>query len=544
MSVPTPDSPQPLVLDVAIVGAGFAGMYMLHRARSAGLNVRAFEAGGGVGGTWYWNRYPGARCDIESVEYGYSFSEELQQDWSWSERYSTQPEIERYANHVADRFDLRRDIRFDTRVIAAIFDDATQRWSISTDRGDHVDAQFLVMATGCLSSTNTPSFPGLECYRGSTYHTGRWPKDPVDFTGLRVGVIGTGSSGVQSIPEIAAQAAELYVFQRTPSYSLPSSNGPLHPEEVADVKAHYPEIRAANRQMPAAAGARFALARSESILDADPVERERVLEAAWTEGGFSFMRCYPDLTATREANRIAADFVRRKIRAAVDDPAIADLLTPEIPLGCKRIIIDSGYFETFNLPHVHLVDVRHSPIEAITADGLRTADASYALDAIVFATGFDAMTGSLLAVDIRGREGVSLREAWAAGPRTYLGLGVAGFPNLFTVSGPGSPSVLTNMIISIEQHVDWISDCIEYLRRKGLASIEAMDSAQEDWVLHVNSVASGSVLTDPTCNSWYLGANVPGKARVFMPLLGFPPYVEKCDQVARRDYEGFVLRRH
>jgi cyclohexanone monooxygenase len=535
-------SPTPATLDAVIVGAGFAGMYTLHRLRSAGLSTRVFEAGGGVGGTWYWNRYPGARCDVESVEYGYSFSEELQQEWEWSERYSTQPEIERYANHVADRFDLRRDIQFNTRVTAAHFSDETRRWRVTTDRGDTIDAQFLIMATGCLSNANTPDFPGLATFTGTTYHTGRWPHEPVDFTGKRVGVIGTGSSAVQSIPIIAEQAAELYVFQRTASYSLPSTNGPLDPAEVAEIKAHYPEIRAANQLMPAASGSRFKLARAESILEADPDDRARVLEAGWTEGGFSFLRTYPDVIVTPQANKIAADFIRAQIRSIVRDPATAELLSPRIPVGCKRIIIDTNYYETFNLPNVHLVDIKDAPIQAITPTGLRTADASYDLDAIVFATGFDAMTGALLNVDIRGRSGASLRTAWAAGPRTYLGLGIAGFPNLFTISGPGSPSVLTNMIISIEQHVNWITECVDYMRRNRVASIEATPAAQEAWVEHVNAVAGQTIFTDPTCNSWYLGANIPGKARVFMPLLGYPPYVEKCNQVAAAGYEGFELR--
>jgi len=531
-----------VTLDAIVVGTGFAGMYMLHRLRCAGLSTRVFEAGDGVGGTWYWNRYPGARCDVESVEYGYSFSEELQQEWEWSERYSTQPEIERYANHVADRFDLRRDIQFNTRVTAASYSDETQRWHVSTDRGDTIDAQFLIMATGCLSNANTPDFAGLATFTGTTYHTGHWPHEPVNFTGKRVGVIGTGSSAVQSIPIIAEQAAALYVFQRTASYSLPSTNGPLDPAEVAEIKANYPEIRAANQLMPAASGSRFKLARTESILQADPDDRERVLEAGWTEGGFSFLRTYPDVILTPEANKIAADFIRTQIRGIVCDPATAELLSPRIPVGCKRIIIDTNYYETFNRPHVHLIDIKRAPIEAITPTGLRTAETTYDLDAIVFATGFDAMTGALLNVDIRGRDGASLRTAWAAGPRTYLGLGIAGFPNMFTISGPGSPSVLTNMIISIEQHVNWITECVEYMRRNRVASIEATPAAQEAWVEHVNAVAGRTIFTDPTCNSWYLGANIPGKARMFMPLLGYPPYVEKCNQVAAAEYEGFMLR--
>jgi cyclohexanone monooxygenase len=443
---------------------------------------------------------------------------------------------------VADRFDLRRDIQFDRRVTAAHFDDDTQRWRMTTDRGDVADAQFLIMAAGCLSSANTPDFPGRDTFTGETYHTGRWPHEPVDFTGKRGGVIGTGSSAVRSIPLIAEQAAALYVFQRTASYSLPSTNGPLDPADVAQIEADYPTIRAANQLMPSAAGARFKLARNESILEADPDHRARVLEAGWTEGGFSFLRTYPDVILTPEANSFAADFIRNQIRSIVRDGTTAELLSPRIPVGCKRIIIDTNYYETFNLPHVCLIDIKHSPIDAITPTGLRIGDTNYDLDAIVFATGFDAMTGALLNVDIRGKHGTLLRSAWADGPRTYLGLGIAGFPNRFTISGPGSPSVLTNMIISIEQHVNWIAECALYMRRNRVASIEATVPAQEAWVEHVNAVAGRTIFTDPTCNSWYLGANIPGKARVFMPLLGYPPYVEKCNQVAAAGYEGFELR--
>jgi cation diffusion facilitator CzcD-associated flavoprotein CzcO len=527
-------------LDVVIVGAGFAGLYTLHRMRQAGRSARIFEAAGGVGGTWYWNRYPGARCDVESLEYSYQFDEDLQQEWHWSERYSTQPEILEYLNHVCDRFDLRGDIRFDTRVTTATFDEGASRWRVRTDQGDDVSAQFVVMATGCLSSANTPDIDGLATFAGDVFHTGQWPHEPVDFSGKRVAVVGTGSSGIQAIPVIAEQAAELFVFQRTASYTMPSSNGPLDPDEETSIKADYAGFRARNSLMPAALGSQWE-GNTDSVLAVDDDTRERAFEQGWQKGGFAFLRSYPDLLLSHEANKHAADFARAKIRSIVHDPAVAELLSPQIVVGCKRPCIDSGYYATFNLPHVHLVDVSTAPIDTITEHGLRVGDDEYEVDAIVFATGFDAMTGSLLRVDIRGRDGAALRNVWAAGPVTYLGLGVAGFPNLFTVSGPGSPSVLTNMVVSIEQHVNWIADCIDYLGAHGYRSIEATPEAQHAWVEHVNGIAAMTLFNDPGCNSWYLGANIPGKTRVFMPLIGFPPYVEKCDDVVANDYEGFAL---
>ncbi len=543
--------------DVVVVGAGFAGMYMVQRVREQGFSVRAFETGDGVGGTWYWNRYPGARCDVESLEYSYQFSEDLQQEWSWSERYSGQPEILRYANHVADRFGLRRDIEFCRRVVSADFDGRSSTWRLGvapTDGGraarsgagadsdgaptETVSARFVIMATGCLSTTNRPGFPGLDDFEGATYHTGAWPHENVDFTGLRAGVIGTGSSAIQAIPLIAEQAARLYVFQRTPNYSIPARNQPMDPAREAEVKAEYRAFRERNRLMPAGLGADMNPLH-DSALDVDEAERRRRFEERWEYGGFSFMASFADMLQSREANDTAAAFVREKIGSIVEDPATAELLCPRNVIGCKRICLDSGYFETFNRSNVTLVDVSSAPIERMTKTGLRTGDRDYELDAIVFATGFDAMTGALSRIDIRGRDGRSLREKWAEGPRAYLGLGMAGFPNLFVITGPGSPSVLSNMLPSIEQHVDWIADCLDYLRDRGHAAIEASAEAEEDWVAHVAEVASATLY--PTCNSWYLGANVPGKPRVFMPYLGFPPYVEKCDQVAANDYEGFEL---
>jgi cyclohexanone monooxygenase len=528
------------MLDAIVVGAGFAGMYMLHRLRGLGLTARVYEAGKGVGGTWYWNRYPGARCDVESMDYSYSFSEELQQEWRWTERYAAQPEILRYANHVADRFDLRRDIQFETRVRSAVFDEASSRWTIETDRGDRVSARFCIMATGCLSEPQVPDFKGIETFEGKWYHTGQWPHEGVDFTGLRVGVIGTGSSAIQSIPIIAQQAAHLFVFQRTPNYSMPAQNAPLDPEYERSVKAHYADFRREARESRVG----FVVERSgDSALAVPAEEREREYEKRWRRGGLGFSAAYTDLLVSKEANDSAAEFFRAKIRSIVRDPAVADLLCPrDYPLGTKRLCVDTGYYATFNRDNVTLVDVRTAPIEAITPTGVRTSKAEYAVDALVFATGFDAMTGALLDIDIRGRGGRPLREEWAAGPRTYLGLAIAGFPNLFTITGPGSPSVLSNMIVSIEQHVDWIADCLTYLGRHGHASIEATPEAQEAWVRHVDEV--GHMTLYPLAKSWYMGANIPGKPRVFMPYIGgVGAYRQKCNEVAAKGYEGFALGR-
>ncbi len=508
---------------------------MLHRARELGLSARVFEAGSGIGGTWFWNRYPGARCDIESLEYSYQFSEPLQQEWEWSERYASQPEILRYLDHVADRFDLRRDIQLETRVVAATFDEAAGRWEVRTGAGS-VSARFCIMATGCLSQANTPRFAGLDAFEGATYHTGRWPHEGVDFGGQRVGIIGTGSSAVQAIPLIAREADRLFVFQRTPSYTIPAHNAPLDPSVQRQVKADYAGFRGRNAQLPF--GANFPPS-EVSALGRTPEERRREYEARWQRGGLGYITAFRDLLYDREANDSAAEFVRAKIRETVRDPKVAAALSPRQVVGCKRLCVDTGYYETFNRPNVTLVDLREAPIEEITPKGLRTRSREYELDCIVFATGFDAMTGSLLGIDIRGRGGRTLREKWAEGPRTYLGLGTAGFPNLFIVTGPGSPSVLSNMVPSIEQHVDWIARCIGTLRERGVERIEATAEAEDAWVAHVNEVAAATLF--PSCNSWYLGANVPGKPRVFMPYLGFPPYVQKCDEVAAKGYAGFAL---
>ena len=524
--------------DAVVVGAGFAGLYMLHRLRGLGLSARVFEAGGGIGGTWYWNRYPGARCDVQSMDYSYSFCDELQQEWRWTERYSAQLEILRYAEHVADRFDLRRDIQLDTRVTAAHFDEATLHWHIETDRGDRVTAHFCIMATGCLSTARIPAFPGLESFAGQTYHTSHWPHTNVDFTGQRVGVIGTGSSAIQSIPIIARQAASLVVFQRTPNFSVPAWNAPLDPEYERQVKADYAEFR---RQARESRVGFVVPVTGQSALAVAPEERQREYESRWQRGGLGFAAAYTDLLTQQEANDTATEFFRAKIHGIVRDPAVAEALVPkDYPLGTKRICVDTDYYDTFNRDTVTLVDLRCEPIEAITPRGVRTQATEYAFDSIVFATGFDAMTGALLNIDIRGRAGSTLREKWADGPRTYLGLAIAGFPNLFTITGPGSPSVISNMMVSIEQHVDWIADCLAHMGEGEFHLIEATPEAEDAWVAHVNEVANATLY--PLAKSWYTGANIPGKPRIFMPYVGgVGAYRKRCDEIAAGNYEGFTL---
>ncbi len=534
LSNPSPSAPT--AYDAIVVGAGFAGLYMLHRLRGLGLSARVIEAGSGPGGTWYWNRYPGARCDVVSIEYSYQFSPELQQEWQWSERYATQPEILRYVEHVAARFDLRRDIQFNTRVVAAHFDEAASRWRIRLDPGTELTARFCIMATGCLSSANLPQIAGRDSFKGPTYHTGHWPHGGVDFSGQRVGIIGTGSSALQSIPLIAEQAAHLHVFQRTATYAIPARNAPLDPNQAAQIKADYAAYRAHNWQQPF--GVDFNQ-REESALTVSVAEREKEYEARWQRGTLGFLAAFSDLLIDPVANDTAAEFIRQKIRTIVKDPAVAAILSPQQVVGCKRLCLDTNYYATFNRPNVTLVDVSAHPITAITPQGLRIGDTDYTFDCLIFATGFDAMTGALEKIDVRGRAGLPLKEKWQAGPRTYLGLATAGFPNLFTISGPGSPSVLSNMLPTIEQHVNWIAECIAYVNGRGMREIEASVSAEDSWVEHVNAVAHTTLY--PHCNSWYLGANIPGKPRIFMPYIGVPPYVEKCNQVAANGYEGFAL---
>ena len=525
--------------DAVIVGAGFAGMYMLHKLRQAGLSARVFETGDGVGGTWYWNRYPGARCDVESLEYQYGFSDEIQKGWTWSERYSAQPEILRYQNYVADKLDLKRDIQFSTRVTSATYDEANALWSVTTDKGDTVQARFCIMAMGCLSAARVPDFEGVRDFKGPTYHTGDWPHQGVDFTGKRVGVIGTGSSAVQSIPLIASQAKHLTVFQRTANFTLPAGNRPLDAAEAAASKQTLMDDR---KHALTTAGGLICFEYNETLAaDMDPDVLQKELDDRWHLGGFAFLGAYADLMADKAANDLAANYARSEMRARVKDPVVAETLLPnDHPVGVKRLCLDTGYLETFNEDHVELVDVRKNPITKITAKGVQCGGKEYDVDAIVFATGFDAMTGAILGVNITGRKGEKLKDKWAAGPRTYLGLGSSGFPNLFFITGPGSPSVLSNMIVSIEQHVDWITACLKRMTSGNLRVIEVNRDAEDTWVAHVNEVAATTLY--PQANSWYMGVNIPGKPQVFMPYPGgVGIYGEKLAEVANADYDGFAL---
>jgi cation diffusion facilitator CzcD-associated flavoprotein CzcO len=527
--------------DTLIVGAGFSGLYQLLCLRDRlGLSARILEAGDGVGGTWYWNRYPGARCDSESHSYAYYFSDELLQEWTWSERYPEQPEILRYLNHVTDRFDLRRDITFGARVVAASYDESENRWHVRTENGDHYEATYLITAVGCLSSANIPDIPGLDSFKGAWYHTGQWPHEGVDFSGKRVGMIGTGSTGIQAAPVIAETAAHLTVFQRTANYSIPARNAPLSDEFKRWAKENAAELRMIMHETPN--GHPFRI-ENRSAHDVSEEERRAIYEAAWEKGGLQFRAAFRDLLIDKAANDTAAEFLKQKIREIVKNPGTAEKLANiDHPFATKRPPIDTGYFETFNRDNVTLVDVRANPIECITPDGIRTRDGiEYKLDIIVFATGFDAMTGPLLRMNIRGRDGLTLSEAWRAGPRTYLGLQIAGFPNLFTITGPGSPSVLCNMPVAIEQHVEWITACIDHMRRHGFARIEPTPEAVDRWVDHVNEAANATLM--PLAgHSWYLGANVPGKPRVFMPYAGgMARYRETCAGIAANGYEGFRL---
>jgi len=528
-------------LDAVVVGAGFAGLYALYKLRDVmGMEVQVYETGDGVGGTWFWNRYPGARCDSESYYYCFSFDEDLAQEWEWSGKYPEQPEIERYLNHAADRFDLRRNIQLSTRVTSAQFDDAANRWVVGTEHGERVSARYLITAVGCLSAANIPEIPGRGSFQGESYHTSNWPKDGVDFTGKRVGLIGTGSTGIQATPVIAAEAGHLTVFQRTPNFTVPARHAAFLAEDQARIKENYAAIFARTRESPAGFPY-FPIDRETMSVSAE--ERQKVLEGLWEEGGFKFMwGGFSDLLINPVANEIASEFIRNKIRDTVKDPETAELLCPtDHPYGSKRPPIDTDYYVTFNRDNVKLVDIRSAPIEAITPSGLRTGDAEYELDIIVFATGFDAMTGSLIKIDIQGADGRRLADAWADGPRTYLGLQVAGFPNLFTITGPGSPSVLVNMPVAIEHHVDWIADCIERMRKQGETRIEATEDAQDSWVEHVAEVSEQSLMAQ--ANSWYVGANIPGKPRVVMPYAGGQPlYRERCAAVVDADYEGFEFR--
>ncbi len=527
--------------DAVVVGAGFAGMYMLYRLREMGLSVQVFESGSGVGGTWFWNRYPGARCDVQSLDYSYSFSEELQQEWEWSERYATQPEILGYANHVADRFNLKEHIAFDTKIISANYQDSSKKWLVTTEKGETHTSQFCILATGCLSVPKAIDIEGIENFAGESYYTSSWPREEPHFGGKRVAVIGTGSSAIQTIPVVAEQASSLTVYQRTAAFSQPAKNRTLDREEVRVFKENYQKHREASKH------SLFGVPdkpMAQSALEVDEKTRNKVYEDAWREGTLiSLYQSFNDLLFDKEANDTAAEFVHRKIREVVKDPATADALCPdEFPIATKRACLDSGYYQCFNQPHVSLVDLKKNPVERVTEKGIKTTDQEREFDAIIYATGFDAMTGAILGVEIKGSNEISLREKWFAGPKSYLGLGVSGFPNLFLITGPGSPSVMSNMIVSIEQHVDWIADCIKHMQTEGLSTIEPDSTAEQEWVDHVNDVANATLF--PSANSWYMGANIPGKPRVFMPYIGgCGVYREKCDSVAAKNYEGFVLNR-
>ncbi|NNE72898.1 MAG: NAD(P)/FAD-dependent oxidoreductase, partial [Acidimicrobiales bacterium] len=528
-----------LDLDVVVVGAGFAGLYLLHRLRGMGFRTMVVEAADDIGGTWYWNRYPGARCDIESVDYSYSFDPELEQEWEWSERYATQPEILRYLNHVAERHDLRRDIRFQSKVNSARWQDDSSTWKIGIDDGTELVCRWFVMATGCLSQPKTIDIEGVDRFTGPTYSTSRWPHEGVDFTGMKVGVIGTGSSAIQSIPLIAEQAAELTVFQRTANFSIPAHNGPIPPERLAAIKARYPEYREEARWTR---GGVVRPPATEGVFMVDEAERLARMEAAWAEGNLiGFLGIFSDTAIDPVANEVVAEFVRNKIRGIVDDPDTAEILCPkDYPFGTKRLCLDTDYYATFNQPHVHLVDLRQDPFSTITETGIDTASRSFDFDAIVFATGFDAMTGAIVAVDITGKDGVELKDKWDHGPVTYLGLTVTDFPNFFAITGPQSPSVLSNMAVSIEQHVEWVSDTIAAMREQGFTAIEPTPTAEAGWQQHATDCADLTLISQ--ADSWYVGANVPGKPRVVLPYLGgVDGYRQVCNDVVEQGFLGFEL---
>ena len=529
-------------LDAVVIGAGFAGLYMVYRLREDGLSVHGFERGDGVGGTWYWNRYPGARCDSEIMYYSFSFLSDLEQEWPLTERYPGQPDILRYLEEVASRLDLRKDFTFGAEVTAVEYDEATHLWTLRTAQGHVATARYVVTAVGCLSAANYPEFPGAEQFQGLSLHTGNWPREPVDFTGKRVAVIGTGASGIQAIPVIAEQAAELTVFQRTAQFTIPAENGPLDQDFVSLWKQNYPEWRRRARHslagFPYTASVTYAL-------EVSAEERRAAFEAAWGAGGFTFLSgTFRDLVMTEEANATAADFVRSKIDEIVHDPAVAAMLKPHgFPIGTKRLPLDTNYYETFNRPNVTLVDLKQTPVTELTTTGITTSAGHHEVDVIIYATGFDAMTGALSRIDVRGRDGISLGEFWASeGPLSYLGLAVAGFPNLFTIQGPGSPSAATNFVAALEQHVEWIGDCIAHLRDRGIRTIEATATAQQEWIDHATSLVAPTVLVHPSCNSWYNGGNVPGKKRMYMGYTGgIPEYRRRCDEIAAGGYTGFKL---
>ena len=527
-------------VDVVVVGAGFSGLYLLYRLRKAGFSTRVFERGGDVGGTWYWNRYPGARCDVESLQYSYSFDEQLQQDWHWPEKFSAQPDILAYANHVADRFNLKKDIEFNIEVKASWFDENLKTWKITTNTGEEINAQYFIMATGCISTTQIPNIKGLSDYVGNTFHTGDWPHEEVDFSGQSIAVIGTGSSGIQSIPVLAKQAKKLTVFQRTPNYSIPSQNEPMTKKYERSWKDVYSERR---KEMRYSAHGSLKDLNDVPALSVDEDQRQELYTKRWAIGGTGFLGSFNDLLTNANANYTAAEYVRQQIKRVVKDKETAEILCPRsYPIGTKRICIDTGYFETYNRENVKLVDISKKPIQRLVTDGIIVDDQLYPFDSIIFATGFDAMTGSIFNVDIKGRDGLALKEKWNAGPKTYLGLMSASFPNLFMITGPGSPSVKSNMIMSIEQHVDLVIETLLSMRRRGLSVVEPELEAENKWVDHVQEVANKTLF--PQANSWYMGANIPGKPRLFMPYIGgVGAYREICEEIVANNYRGFKFEK-
>ena len=527
-------------VDVVVVGAGFSGLYLLYRLRKAGFSTRVFERGGGVGGTWYWNRYPGARCDVESLQYSYSFDEQLQQDWHWPEKFSAQPDILAYANYVADRFDLKKDIEFNVEVKGSWFDENSNRWKITTNTEEEINSQYFIMATGCISTTQIPNIKGLSDYIGNTFHTGDWPHEEVDFSGQSIAVIGTGSSGIQTIPVLAKQAKKLTVFQRTPNYSIPSQNEPMTKKYERSWKDVYSERR---KEMRYSAHGSLKDLNDVPALSVDEDQRQELYTKRWAIGGTGFLGSFNDLLTNADANYTAAEYVRQQIKRVVNDKETAEILCPRsYPIGTKRICIDTGYFETYNRENVKLVDISKKPIQRLVADGIVVDDQLHPFDSIIFATGFDAMTGSIFNVDIKGRDGLALKDKWNAGPKTYLGLMSVSFPNLFMITGPGSPSVKSNMIMSIEQHVDLVTETLLTMRSKGLSVVEPELEAENKWVDHVQEVANKTLF--PQANSWYMGANIPGKPRLFMPYIGgVGAYRQICEEIVANNYRGFKFEK-
>jgi len=522
--------------DAIIIGAGVTGLYQLYRLRELGLSVRVFEDGSGVGGTWYWNRYPGCRFDSESYTYGYSFSEELLQEWDWKEHFSGQPENERYLNYVADKFDMRRDIQFDACVSSAVYDEREGRWHVETEDGRRAQAQFLITAVGILSARYVPDFAGIDSFKGNWCHTSRWPKEGMNLAGKRVGVIGTGATAVQLIPEIAKEVAHLTIFQRTANYCVPLRNGPIDPDWHREIKASYPEIFQKCSETP---GSFIHELDPRSALEVSAEERLAQYERLWAEPGFKkWMANFRDILVPGEANESYGEFVRNKIRERVKDPVVAEMLVPkDHPFGSKRLPCESGYYEVYNQDNVLLVDVREAPIERITPKGVKTSDAEYELDVIIYATGYDAVTGSLTRIDIRGEGGQTIEDKFAEGIRTYMGVQSAGFPNLFTVNASGSG----NYTRGAESIVDWVTECISYMREKDYARISANPQAEEAWIEYVAKTAAGTLRM--MANSWFIGANIPGKARVVLTQPDSAPvYRARRVEVAANGYEGFTLQ--